>query len=177
VRERPGAYYWSAGSPGGPELVLRAFIAHEKLQVQQVRYRETSIALQDVSAGRVHFMLGSLPTMAALVQAGRVRLLAVTNTERSSAAPSVPTVSEAGYPTLTLDGLWGVFGWRGMPDDLRRRLAADVMRAAADRELIERLSAIGLSVRAGTPEEFAAALDQQRRQAATLARLSGLSSP
>lgn len=177
ARLRPGAYYWAAGSPGGPELVLKAFIAQGKLQVQQVRYRETSIALQDVGAGRVHIILGSLPTVSSLVRAGSVRLLAVTNAARSAAAPEVPTVSEAGYPALTLDGLWGVFGWRGMPDGLRRRIAADVMAAAEDRELIDRLSTVGLSVRAGTPEEFAAALDQQRRQAATLVRLSAASPP
>jgi tripartite-type tricarboxylate transporter receptor subunit TctC len=175
VRQHPGAYLWASGSPGGPELVVKAFIEQEKLQMKHVRYRETPMALQDVGAARVHVILGSLPTISALLQAGRIRPLAVTNTVRSDAAPLVPTVSEAGYPALTLDGLWGVFGGREMADALRRKIAADVMNAAEDRALVERLVAVGLSVRAGTPEEFTAALDRQRQQAATLARLSGLS--
>jgi tripartite-type tricarboxylate transporter receptor subunit TctC len=174
IRQHPGKYLWTAASPGGPELVIKAFVALEKLQMKQVSYRETSMALQDIGAGRVHIVLGSLPTIATLVQAGSVRLLAVTNTSRSDAVPNIPTVSQAGYPALTLDGLWGLFGWKGMPETLRRRLAADLTRAATDRALVERLSVIGLAVNGGTPEEFAAAVDRQHQQAATLARLAGV---
>ena len=83
--------------------------------MKQVRYRETSMALQDIGAGRVQILVGSLPTIASLVQAGRVRLLAVTNTTRSDAIPDIPTVTEAGYPQLTLDGQWGCSGGRTCP--------------------------------------------------------------
>jgi tripartite-type tricarboxylate transporter receptor subunit TctC len=175
VRRRPAAYRWATGSPGGPELVVQAFVEQEHLQMTQVRYREVSLALQDVGAGRVHVLLASLPTMAPLLQTGRIRPVAVTNTRRSAAAPQVPTVSEAGYPALSLDGLWGVFGGRDMPPAAVRRIAADIVQAAADPELVDRLRAVGLTVGAGTPEEFAAALDRQRRQAATLAQASGRS--
>ena len=175
VRQRPGNYLWATPAPGGPELVLKAFNALEKLEMKQVTYRETSMALQDIGAGRVQIVVGSLPTIATLLQAGRVRILAVTNTTRSDAIPEIPTVTEAGYPQLTLDGQWGLFGWKGMSDDLRRRLAGDMAKAASDPELISRLSAVGLSIDAGTPEDFAVAVDRQRQQAATLARLSGAS--
>lgn len=171
VKQHPDKYLWTS-SPGGPELVVRAFNELETLRMTHVRYRDTSIALQDLGAGRVHVMLASLATVSPQVQAGAARLLAVTNTGRSPAAPLVPTVAEAGYPILTVDGLWGLFGWRGMPDDLRRRIAADTVAVAADRALAERLSAVGLFVRSGTPEEFAAALDQQRKQVATFAQLA-----
>lgn len=174
VRQRPGVYLWTTPAPGGPELVLKAFSALEKLEMKQVRYRETSIALQDIAAGRVQIVVGSLPTIASLVQAGRVKILAVTNTTRAAAIPEIPTVKEAGYPQLTLDGQWGLFGWKGMPDDLRRRLARDMTKAAADAELVTRLSAVGLSIDAGTPEDFTVAVDRQRQQAATLAQLAGV---
>lgn len=175
VRQRPGAYLWAAPAPGGPELVLKAFNALEKLEMKQVTYRETSLALQDIGAGRVQIVLGSLPTIASLVQAGRVRILAVTNTTRAEAIPDIPTVEEAGYPQLTLDGQWGLFGWKDMPDDLRRRLASDMTTVASDAALATRLSAVGLSIDAGAPGDFAAAVDRQRRQAATLAQLAGVS--
>jgi tripartite-type tricarboxylate transporter receptor subunit TctC len=175
VRQRPGSYLWTTPAPGGPELVLKAFNALEKLEVKQVRYRETSIALQDVAAGRVHIVVGSLPTIAPLVRAGRVRVLAVTNTTSADAIPDIPTVREAGYPQLTLDGQWGLFGWKNMPDALRRRLASDMTMVASDAELVTRLSAVGLSIDAGTPEDFTVAVDRQRHQAATLAQLAGIS--
>jgi tripartite-type tricarboxylate transporter receptor subunit TctC len=174
VRQRPGAYIWTTPAPGGPEFVLRAFKALEKLEMKQVTYRETSLALQDIGAGRVQIVVGSLPTIASLLQAGRVKILAVTNTTRSKAIPDIPTVTEAGYPQLTLDGQWGLFGWKDMPDDLRRRIAYDMTRAASDAALIARLSALGLSIDARTSEDFAMAVDHQRRQAATLAHLSGV---
>jgi tripartite-type tricarboxylate transporter receptor subunit TctC len=175
VRQRPGAYLWTTPAPGGPELVLKAFNALEKLEVKQVTYRETSIALQDIAAGRVQILVGSLPTIASLVQAGRLKILAVTNTTRADAIPDIPTVSEAGYPQLTLDGQWGLFGWKNMPDALRRRLASDMTKLASDSKLVTRLSAVGLSIDAGTPEDFTVAVDRQRQQAATLAQLAGLS--
>ncbi len=175
VRQRPGAYLWTAPAPGGPEFVLKAFNALEKLEMRQVTYRETSVALQDIGAGRVQIVLGSLPTIASLVQAGRVKILAVTNSTRSDAIPDIPTVKELGYPQPTLDGQWGLFGWKGMPDDLRRRLASDMTKAASDAALVKRLSAVGLSIDAGTPEDFAVAVDRQRQQAATLAQLAGVS--
>jgi tripartite-type tricarboxylate transporter receptor subunit TctC len=175
VRQRPGAYLWTTPAPGGPELVLKAFNALEKLEMKQVTYRETSIALQDIGAGRVQIVLGSLPTIASLVLAGRVKILAVTNTTRSDAIPEIPTVTEAGYPQLTLDGQWGLFGWKNMPDDLRRRLASDMTKVASDAALVTRLAAVGLSIDAGTPENFTAAVARQRQQAATLARLAGVS--
>jgi tripartite-type tricarboxylate transporter receptor subunit TctC len=175
VRQRPGTYLWTTPAPGGPELVLKAFSALEKLEMKQVTYRETSMALQDIAAGRVQIVLGSLPTIASLAQAGRVKILAVTNTERSAAIPEIPTVREEGYPQLTLDGQWGLFGWKGMPDDLRRRLATDMTTAASDAELVTRLSAVGLSVDAAPAEDFSVAIDRQRKQAATLAHLAGVS--
>lgn len=103
-----------------------------------------------------------------------MRILAVTNTTRSEAIPEIPTVKEAGYPQLTLDGQWGLFGWKDMPDGLRRRLASDMTQVASDGELLTRLSAVGLSIDAGTPEDFTVALDRQRQQAVTLAQLAGV---
>jgi tripartite-type tricarboxylate transporter receptor subunit TctC len=175
VRQHPGAYLWTTPAPGGPELVLKAFNALERLEVKQVTYRETSIALQDIGAGRVQIVVGSLPTIASLVRAGRVRILAVTNTTRADALPDIPTVREAGYPQLTLDGQWGLFGWKNMPHALCRRLASDMTKVASDAELVTRLSAVGLSIDAGTPEDFTVAVDRQRQQAATLAQLAGVS--
>ena len=175
VRQRPGNYLWATPAPGGPELVLKAFNALEKLEMKQVTYRETSMALHDIAAGRVQIVVGSLPTIASLVQAGRVKILAVTNTTRAEAIPNIPTVKEAGYPQLTLDGQWGLFGWKDMPDDLRRRLASDMTKVASDAALVTRLSAVGLSIDAGTPDDFAVAVERQRQQAATLAQLAGVS--
>lgn len=101
------------------------------------------------------------------------RLLAVMNRTRSPIAPHVPTAAEAGYPDLTFDGVTGFFGWRGMPAELRNRIAADVRTVADNAAVRERLARIGIVARSSTPAEFAAAIEEQRRKVAMIAATIG----
>ena len=78
------------------------------------------------------------------------------------AAPGVPTAREAGSPKLEFDGLWGFFGRRDMPNDLRDRIAADVRTVVANPILAARLAAVGQTAHAGSPAEFATAIEAQR---------------
>jgi tripartite-type tricarboxylate transporter receptor subunit TctC len=176
VRRRPGEYLWAATS-GLPELVFRAFLELEALRMKHVPYRDVASAVHDLNAGRIHLMVAALPTLSPALQTGAARLLAVTNNARAAAAPDVPTANEAGYPALTVEGLFGFFGWRDMRPELRNRIAADIRHAADDQTVVSRLSRVGLAVAAGTSEEFAKAVDEQRRQVDNIARIVGLQPP
>jgi tripartite-type tricarboxylate transporter receptor subunit TctC len=176
VRRHPGHYVWAA-APGLPELVFRAFLALEELQMRHVAYREQSSAVHDLTAGRIHVMVATLATMNTPLEAGSARLLAVTNSDRVQTAPDVPTAKEAGFPTLTVDGLFGFFGWRGMPSELRDRIAADVGQAAQDPALASRLANVGLIVTAGTTNELTVAMAEQRTQVDNVASILGLHRP
>src|SRR5258708_35173243 len=88
------------------------------------------------------------------VQAGKVKLIAITNSERAPTLPDLPTVKEAGHAGLTIDGLVGLFGPRGMPQALRDRLAADVMAAAGESEIAAEKAATGRVVGPGGPDGF-----------------------
>lgn len=112
--------------------------------------------------------------MNAPLEGGAARLLAVTNSARTPSARDIPTATETGYPTLTVDGLFGFFGWRDMPVDLRHRIATDIQGAAEDRALASRLANVGLVVTAGTADEFASAMAVQRTQVDDIARILGL---
>ena len=81
---------------------------------------------------------------------------------RAPTEPNLPTVAEAGFPALTLDGLVGLFGPSGMPLALRERIAAD-MRAAADPIIKDRLTKSGQIMNIGGPEEFAKSIDGAAR--------------
>jgi tripartite-type tricarboxylate transporter receptor subunit TctC len=107
------------------------------------------------------------------LQWGKIKLLAVTNTERAPSEPNVPTVEEAGQPALTIDGLVGLFGPIDMPMELRRRIAADI-GAAADNTIKERLSATGQLFNVGGPAEFQKSIDAQRNQVAAFAKELGI---
>jgi tripartite-type tricarboxylate transporter receptor subunit TctC len=108
------------------------------------------------------------------VQAGKIRLLAVTNTVRTPAEPNLPTVKEAGYPGLTIDGLVGLFGPAGMPLALRERIAADMRAVAADPIIADRLTATGQILNIGGPAEFEKSIDEQRAAVAKMAKTLGV---
>ena len=84
---------------------------------------------------------------------------------------------EAGHPELEFDGLTGFFGWRDMPPELRERIASDIRAVAADASVADRLAKAGQIVHAGTPEEFAGAIEEQRLKMAAIVRLLGKLEP
>ena len=176
VRGGRGELLWSA-TPGLPELVFRAFLKLEHLQMTHVAYGDVTAAVRDLAAGRLHVMVAALPTLHPATNPAHARLLAVTNPMRATAAPGVPTAAEAGYPALTVGGPLGFFGWRDMPDDLRRRIAEDVRQAAGDPALVSRLAKVGFVVGSSTPEEFAQEIEAQREQVEGIARILGLIAP
>ncbi len=63
--------------------------------------------------------------------------------------PDVPTAVEAKHPQLAVDGLIGLFGIRGMPEDLKNRIAADIKEAASDPEIAAKINATGADRAAG----------------------------
>jgi tripartite-type tricarboxylate transporter receptor subunit TctC len=78
--------------------------------------------------------------------------------------------AEAGYPDLTFEGAVGLYGARDMPTDLRERIAADIRVVATDPAVGARVANLGSALRAGTPAEFAAAIEEQRAKIAAIAR-------
>jgi len=111
------------------------------------------------------------------MQTGRVKVLAVTSRMRAPTAAEVPTVTEAGYPALELESLVGLFGPRGMPSDLRERIAAGLGEvAAADPVIAARLGVTGQIVNVRGPAEFAARIEEQRAKLAEIAKILGIKS-
>ena len=173
ARSQPERYLW-AGVPGLPEIIFKAFLALEKVQMRHVPYRVQSMALQDLGAGRVHVLAASVATLSPVLQSGAARLLVVTTRARIAAAPDVPTTNEAGYPVLTGEGKWGFYGWRDMPFAMRDRISDDIRQALDDAALAAKLTAMGLTVAPTGATEFAHAIQAQRRQVHEIASIIGL---
>jgi tripartite-type tricarboxylate transporter receptor subunit TctC len=174
ARTQPGKLNYYAFNGGSFSILLPGFVKSLGLDMVQVSYRDSSLGIQDLIAGRIHVMMSSLLTSLPLAHAGKVRLLAVTNKKRAAIAPEIPTAIEAGYPQLEFEGLQGFFGPRGIPVERQRRLAADIRAVAADPAVAEPLGARAYFVRASTPGEFAASIEAQRAQLASLAKLTGI---
>lgn len=173
ARAQPGKIAW-AGVTGALDFLFEGFLQQQKLSMTKVAYRNPVEAATDLSQDRVQVYSTGLPIVRPYMQAGNVKLLAVINSERAPIVGDLPTVKEAGYPELTLDGLIGVFGRPGMPNELRERIAADVKAVAEDKTIGERLAASGQVLNVGGPAEFAAAVDAQSAKLAAIAKALGL---
>jgi tripartite-type tricarboxylate transporter receptor subunit TctC len=124
--------------------------------------------------GRIQAYIGALAIVQPHVQAGRVKLIAITNTARASMLPDVPTVAEAGFAALNFDGLTGLFGPRDAESSVRERIFADVRAVASDSDVVSKLTAAGQVVSPGNAAEFAAAIAVQRDKAAAVAKELGI---
>jgi tripartite-type tricarboxylate transporter receptor subunit TctC len=177
-RERAGALNYTA-APGPPYLAMRAFLRDAGLDMVFVGYRGVGAAtVAEMLGGRLHVMMVPLAPVVGAAREGRLRVVAVTGPERAPALPEVPSSIEQGFPAFRQEGIHGLFGWRGMPDELRERIAAEAAAVLADPVLAERLRSAGMLVRrGGTPTAFAATLAEQRGRWAALAREFGAAPP
>jgi tripartite-type tricarboxylate transporter receptor subunit TctC len=160
VRSQPGRYHW-ASITGATDLVFSGFLKSAGLSMVRVPYRESVLAVNDLSEGRIELFLSALATVLPQVTGGKIRMLALTNHERAPVVPEVPTVREAGYPALQFDGLVGLFATARMPVELRERIAGDVRAAIADPAVAGTVAATGQIVSPGSPAEFARAIEEQ----------------
>jgi tripartite-type tricarboxylate transporter receptor subunit TctC len=155
--------------PGAPYLGSLAFQKGAAIQMTFVPYTNHTNAISDLSEGRLQLAVMPLAGIIGVSKAGKVKLLAVLNDQRSPAAADVPTMAEAGYPGFFSGGLLGMFGPKDMPVELRERIAAEMSDVLARPDIQARLASFGLVAHGTTPAEFANILDLQRNKWATVA--------
>lgn len=172
ARAQPGKLNW-AGTTGAIDFLVAGFLRKADLNLSKVPYRNQVEAANDLAAGRIQLNETAYAIVRPQLQAGKIKLLAVTNSVRAPVLPDVPTVTEAGYPDLALDGLVGFFGPPEMPLALRERIAADVKEVGADPAITTRLMDTGQLPNLSGPAEFHAAIELQRARVAAAAKELG----
>ena len=168
ARTRPRELNYYA-VPGSPYLAYLAFQKRAGIETTFVPYRNFMSAMPDISQGRIHLAILPFAAVRGPAQAGQVRLLAVTNEQRTPAAPEVPTVAQAGFPDFTFGGLLGLFGPKDMRAELRERIASEVRDVLGEPEVTQRLTNIGLVARGTSASEFSRILNEQRIKWAAIA--------
>jgi tripartite-type tricarboxylate transporter receptor subunit TctC len=161
AKDKPGQLLWSSG-PSLPYFVFAAMSRRNHLDQVYVPYRDVALQQADFSKGRVQVLSHALQVVRAPVSAGQARILAVTSASREPGLPAVPTVAEAGFPEMEIDGLAGLFGKRDMPPKLRDRISADVKAISGDPHARTLIEASGQRVLGSSPDEFSAAIEKQR---------------
>jgi tripartite-type tricarboxylate transporter receptor subunit TctC len=174
VRAQPDKFNYATAA-GISEFVLAAYFKKAGLDVTAVPYRDITKAPNDLGEGRIQLLATSLAMGQIAAQSGKSKIIAVANRLRSPAAPDVPTVAESGFPELAFDAPTGLFGQRGMPSDVRERIATDLRAVMAGNPIIgSRMETIGQVVDLEGPDQFAAAIESQRARVAEVAATLGM---
>lgn len=136
------------GSPPHLGLELVRIAAQARDNVQHVPYRGGAPSVTDLAAGNLDFMVSNLPECIAQIQGRRLRPLAVTSAERHPLIPDVPTVKEAGQPSLEMTNWTAMMAPAGVPAAVLARLEADTLTAIRDPEVGRRAREGGFTVEA-----------------------------
>jgi tripartite-type tricarboxylate transporter receptor subunit TctC len=155
AKAAPGKLNGAIAGSGTPmHMGLVQFNAMTGGKVAAVTYKGAGPALTSLIGGETQMAIISMPTVAAQIQAGKLRALAVTGAARSPAAPGLPTAAETGLPGFIVSGWYGFLGPAKTGSTETNRLNAGLRHALGDAEIRKRLLEFGADVVASTPEEF-----------------------
>lgn len=171
VRARPGQLsYGSSGNATAAHLASALLLNRAGLDMVHVPYRGGAPALQDLIAGNVAFVFGTVASSLQLAQEGRVRAIAVSSVTRLPGLPDVGTVAEQGFPGYELNEWNGLYAPAGLPAPAVQRWHAAVRQALADPAVRARLDTLGAIPLGTDPEAFARYVREQREAMARLVR-------
>src|SRR5262245_18732735 len=134
--------YASAGIGSVSHLTFDVIKAATGMEAVHVPYKGGGPAMNDVIAGHVALNMASIQVAKGLIEAGKIKGLAVTSAERSPVLPNVPTLKEAGVKTADVDlRFWfGIFAPRGVPDAVKAKLDKAVSTTLSNPQVRERLA-------------------------------------
>jgi tripartite-type tricarboxylate transporter receptor subunit TctC len=175
AKANPGAVSYGSSYVGSPSHLGSAeFEYRTATKMIHVPFRDQSQMYVSIANGDVGWAFSTLGSALPLIQAGKIKILAIAAKERSKSLPDVPTVEEAGGPAgLQVDSWLGLMAPRGTPADVVRKLNADVNRQLADPEVLEQMGRLGFEPAAGTPERFAQVIAEDAKKYAELVRRTG----
>ena len=156
AKSKPGQLsYGSTGNGGMPHLAVESLRTAAGIQLVHVPYKGAAPAVIDLLGGHVLFTILDVPVLLPHVKAGKLRALAVATAKRQAALPEVPTMTEAGYPSVRADNWYGVVVAAATPKDITAKLHAALVKALDAPDTKERLMSQGAESRSTTPEQFA----------------------
>jgi tripartite-type tricarboxylate transporter receptor subunit TctC len=162
AKANPGKLNYSSGGNGSPQHIGMALVTNRaNVDISHVPYKGATPAAVAVAAGEVDAAMQGLGTVTALIQSGKLRLLAVSTNARLAQYPSVPTFTEAGMKDFTFNSWFAMVAPAGTPKAIIDRLNDEVRKALNDPATREKLISIGVTPRGTSPSEFGTATRNQ----------------
>jgi len=176
AKARPGVLnYTSSGNGSAPHLGAAHFSKVAGVEMVHIPYKGGAPAIQAVIAGDAQLTFGTPPSVLPMVQAGRLKALAVTSPNRSALVPDVPGTIEAGLPAYSMSFWYGFFVPVGTPPEVTRKLFDAAQQVMQRTDVKAALAREGTEVALSkSPEEFASFLNDDNRFWAQLVKEAGV---
>ncbi|HET7850480.1 MAG TPA: tripartite tricarboxylate transporter substrate binding protein [Pseudolabrys sp.] len=160
AKEKPkGLTFGSSGVGAASHLSAVLFEKDANIEMLHVPYRGTGPAVTDLLGGRIDLMFSPSTTVQAMIETGKLRVLATTGAKRSKFFPKVPTVAESGVPGYESVGWFGLLAPARTPPQIVAKLNKAVVAIMGEKNVIDRMAALGAEPEPQTPEEFARYID------------------
>src|SRR5689334_11543961 len=175
AKRRPGEIAYSSSGPGGaPHLAMELFKRRAGIDLVHIPYKGSGPSINDLIGGRVMLTMDSLLQSLPHIKYGRLKALAVPGPKRSALLPDVPTIAESGLPGFALTNWFGLLAPAATPQETLVKLHDDVVRVLKERELEERIAALGADVVGNSAEEFGSAMRVESAQWAEIIKAAGI---
>jgi len=175
AKARPGALNYASVGIGSPNhLGMELLKSMAGIDMVHVPYKGATPAMADLIAGQVQLAFNGMASVLPQIASGKMKAIAIGSARRSPAAPDVPTVAEAGLPGFEYVAWNGNFAPAGTPAALVNRLSADIRKALAAPDVVQRLASLGSEPGGNTPAEFAAYVKADHARWARVVQAVGL---
>jgi tripartite-type tricarboxylate transporter receptor subunit TctC len=176
AKARPGELNYGSSGPGAADhLAGELFNALAGVKMVHVPYKGGAPAMLDLVAGNVQLVFSTVSTARGLIDAKRVRTVAIAGTQRFELMPELPTVAEAGLKGFATDNWYGVFAPAGTPPAIVNRLHAEVVKALAAPDVKKQLLELGIVATASaSPAAFADYIGAETQKWAKIIKAAGI---
>ena len=157
-QKKGGATFASTSSQ--TELIGVLFQTLLETRMLYIPYKNATTAVVELSRGDIDVMVASLPSAIPLLNAGKLKALAVTGVKRAAALPNVRSAAEAGCPAFEANGWYGIVAPKGTPEAIVQLLNKHINAILAMPDVQQNLIAAGFEILTGTPAEFAAMIER-----------------
>jgi tripartite-type tricarboxylate transporter receptor subunit TctC len=141
AKAKPNELNFASSGPGSAShLAGEMFISMTGVQMTHIPYKGTGSVVPDLISGRAHFYINPMLAMISHIQAGRIRLLAVTSPKRASAMPDVPTLSEAGVPGYEATSWYMIIVPSKTPAPIVNKIYSETAKALKSSDIVDVLA-------------------------------------
>ena len=177
AKRDPGKLNYGSGGNGSPQHIAMALFANQAgISLTHVPYKGATQAAVGVAGKEVDAAFQGIATVNSLVQAGKLRLIAVSTPKRMAQFPTVPTVNESGLAGFEFNSWFAMMAPAGTPKTIVDQLHKEITKTLADPEVQNKLTLQGLTPRGLSPDELGKAMRIQYAKYGKLIKDAGIKS-